>query len=133
MRRLIHLFLGLSMWFFLTSCALKQAADQHKERQSRMTATVNAYIGRSVADVALDRGPPTSTIDMGANKRGFAWETATETPARAMPAPGVSGIAVALPPGEETCLVSVIASTTNPSPSLSDWIIESSQWKGGTC
>jgi hypothetical protein len=132
MRRLIHLFLGLSMWLFLTSCALKQAADEHQERQSRMTASVNAYIGKSVADVALDRGPPTSTIDLGANKRGFQWEITTERPERSVPAPG-SPIAVTLPPSEETCLVSFVASTSNPSPSLSDWIIESSQWKGGSC
>jgi hypothetical protein len=132
MRRPIHLFLGLSMWFFLTSCALYRAAEQYKERQSRMTETVNAYIGRSVADVALGRGPPTDTIDMGANKRGFQWQITTERPEMAMPAPG-SNIAVTLPPSQETCLVSVVAATTVSSPSLSDWIIESSEWKGGNC
>jgi hypothetical protein len=120
------------MWFFLTSCALYRAAEQYKEQQSRMAETVNAYIGRSVADVALGRGPPTDTIDMGANKRGFQWQITTERPEMAMPAPG-SNIAVTLPRSQETCLVSVVAATTESSPSLSDWIIESSQWKGGNC
>jgi simple sugar transport system substrate-binding protein len=36
-------------------------------------------------------------------------------------------------PGQETCLVSFVASSANPSPSLSDWIIESGQWKGVNC
>src|SRR5258708_32681229 len=132
MRGLIHLFLGLIMCFFLTSCALQQAVQQHQERQSRMTRSLNAYIGKSVADVTLGHGPPTNIIEMGANKRGFQWEVTTERPEMAMPAPG-SNIAVTLPPSQETCLVSFVASTTTPSPSLSDWIIESSQWKGGNC
>jgi len=97
-----------------------------------MTRSVNSYVGKSIAAVVLDRGPPTNTIDMGPNKRGFEWQIATETPEVATPAPG-SSIAATIPPSQQICLVSFVASTANPSPSLSDWVIESSQWKGGNC
>ena len=97
-----------------------------------MTRSLNSYVGKSVADVALDRGPPINTIDLGPNKRGFEWQITTETPEVAKPAPG-SNIAATVPPSQQICLVSFVASTTNSSPSLSDWIIESSQWKGGSC
>jgi hypothetical protein len=85
-----------------------------------------------VADVALDRGLPTNTIEMGTNRRGFEWEITTERPERASPAPG-SNIAATVPASQDTCLVSFVASTAKSSPSLSDWIIESSQWKGTNC
>jgi hypothetical protein len=106
--------------------------QQHKEQQGRMTRSLNAYVGRSVADVTLDRGPPTNAIDMGPDKRSFEWQITTERPERALPAPG-SRVAATLPPGQETCLVSFVASTTKSSPTLSDWIIESTQWKGSNC
>ena len=47
-----------------------------------MTKSVNAYIGRSVADVAVDRGPPTNVVDVGSSKRDFQWEIMTERPER---------------------------------------------------
>ena len=132
MRNPIDTILRLTICVFLTSCAVKEAIDHHKEQQSRMTRSVNAYIGRSVADVAVDRGPPTNVVDVGSSKRDFQWEIMTERPERPMPAPG-SGIAATVPPGQETCLVSFVASSTKDSPSLSDWTIESGQWKGVNC
>jgi len=119
------LLLGLSSSFFLVSCSWYQAIQQHQE----MTRSLNAYVGKSVADVARDRGLPTHTVDLGPNIRGFEWEIATETPEAAAPAPG-SGIAVTVPPSKQACLVSFVASNAGTSPSLSDWIIESSQLKG---
>jgi hypothetical protein len=109
-----------------------EAVQQHREQQGRMTRSLNAYVGRSVADVALERGPPTNTIDMGPGKRGFEWQFATARPEMALPAPA-SGVAATLPPGQEMCSVSLVASSPTSSLSLSDWIIESSQWKGATC
>jgi hypothetical protein len=132
MRLAMRFFLRAIICVFLTSCAVKEAIDHHKEQESRMAKSVNAYIGRSVADVAVDRGPPTNVVDVGSSKRDFQWEIMTERPERPMPAPG-SGIAATVPPGQETCLVSFVASSANPSPSLSDWIIESGQWKGVNC
>jgi len=132
MRQPIHLSCLLGLVFLLASCSWQQAIQQHQEQQSRMTRSLNAYVGKSVADVALDRGPPTSTIDMGAGKRGFEWEITTEALEVAKPAPG-SFVASTVPAGQQTCLVSFVAWTNKPAPSLSDWIIESTQWKGGSC
>jgi hypothetical protein len=126
------MFFGSGLGLLLASCSWQQAVQQHQEQQGRMARSLNAYVGRSVADVALDRGPPTNTIDMGPNRRAFEWEITTEAPEIAKPAPG-SNIAVTVPASQQTCLVSFVASTVSSSPSLADWIIETSQWKGGSC
>ena len=131
MRRLIR-FSWLGFAFVLAACSWQQAIVQHQEQEGRMARSLQAYVGRSVADVAQDRGPPTSTIDLGPNKRGFEWQITSETHEVAKPAPG-SYVAATAPAGEQTCLVSFVASTKSSSPSLSDWIIESSQWKGASC
>jgi hypothetical protein len=132
MRRLVRLPCALWLALVLAACSWQQAVVQHQEQDGRMARSLQAYVGRSVADVAQDRGPPTGTIDLGPNKRGFEWQITTETPEVAKPAPG-SYVAATVPAGEQTCLVSFVASTRSSSPSLSDWIIESSQWKGASC
>jgi hypothetical protein len=111
---------------------MQQAVQEHKEQQARMTRSLNGYVGKSIADVTVERGPPTNTIELGANRRSFQWEMTTQTPERAAAAPG-SQMAVILPKGEQTCLVTLVASTGAPSPTLSDWIIESTEWKGPSC
>jgi hypothetical protein len=132
MRSSINAGLRLALCFFLTACSLQQAIEHKKEQQGRMSRSVNAYIGRSIADVAADRGPPTSVLDVGPSKRDFQWEVTSERPERPMPAPGAR-MAATVPPGQETCVVSFVASSTTSSPSLSDWVIESGQWKGVDC
>ncbi|HEY2185094.1 MAG TPA: hypothetical protein VGH39_08870 [Xanthobacteraceae bacterium] len=97
-----------------------------------MTQSLNAYVGRSIADVALERGPPTNVIELGSSRRDFQWETTAESPERVTPSPG-SRMASTVPPGQDTCRVSFVASSATSSPSLSDWIIESSQWNGVSC
>jgi len=132
MLRPVYLLAGLGVGLLLGSCSWQEAIQQHREQQGRMERSLNAYVGRSVADVANERGPPTSTTDMGPGRRGFEWEITTETPEVAKPAPG-TGIAATAPASQQTCRVSFVASTAKPSPSLSDWIIESSQWNGASC
>lgn len=112
------LLLGRAIFCFLLGCA-----DQNQKMQSAL----DRYVGRSIADFALDRGPPTNTIDMGANKRGFQWQITGQSAGAVVP---VSGMLVAVPPRLQTCIVSFAASTTKPSPALSDWIIESWRWNG---
>jgi hypothetical protein len=132
MRKPIRSILRLPICAFLTACAIKEAIDHHKEQESRMAQSITAYIGKSVADVALDRGPPTHVVNVGSSRRDFQWETTTEAPERPLPAPGAR-MASTVPPGQETCLVSFVASSPTSSSSLSDWIIESGQWKGVNC
>jgi hypothetical protein len=92
-----------------------------------MDGALTPYVGRTVADFVLDRGPPTNTIDMGPNKRGFQWLVTAQTAGAVVP---VSGMLVTVPPRQQSCSVSLIASTTKKSPALSDWIIESWRWNG---
>jgi hypothetical protein len=101
-----------------------QAADQ----AARMDGALTPYVGRTIADYVLDRGPATNTIDMGANKRGFQWHLTEQTAGAVVP---LSGMLVAVPPGQKSCTVALVASATKPSPALSDWVIES--WRNGAC
>jgi hypothetical protein len=126
------LFLRICICLVLAACSIQQAVQEHKEQQARMTRSLDGYVGKSIADVTAERGPPTSTIELAANRRSFQWKMTTQTPERAAGAPG-SQMAVILPKDEQTCLVTVVASTAAPSPALSDWIVESTQWKGPNC
>jgi hypothetical protein len=59
-------------------------------------------------------------------KRGFQWHVTEQTGAVGP----LSGMLVTVPPGQKSCTVALVASTTKPSPALSDWIIESWRWNG---
>ena len=104
-------------------CAAQMQSD-------KMEKVLSPYIGKSIADFALDRGPPTNTIDMGNNKRGFQWVITKPSPGAIVP---LSGVLIAVPSHHQTCTVAFVASTTKPSPALSDWIIESWRWNGEYC
>jgi hypothetical protein len=97
------------------------------QQQRKMDSSLAPYVSRSIADFALDHGPPTSTIDMGASRRGFQWVVTGQTAGAFVP---VSGMLVTVPPEQRKCTVSLIASTNKPSPSLANWIIESWRWNG---
>jgi len=57
----------------------------------------------------------------------FQWVITSQTPGAVVP---LGGALVAVPPRQQTCMISLVASSNKPSPSMSDWIIESSQWNG---
>ena len=112
------LFLGSAIFCFLLGCATQN---------QKMQDALHPYVGSSIADFALDHGPPTNTIDMGGTKRGFQWQITGQSAGAVVP---VSGMLVAVPPQQRMCLISFVASTTKPSPTFSDWIIESWRWNG---
>jgi len=117
-----------SPWVTLLSCfALLGCASEAEQRQKNMDAALAPYLGKTVADYVLTRGPTTYTIDMGPSKRGFQWVITSQTPGAVVP---LGGALVAVPPRQQTCMISLVASSNKPSPSMSDWIIESSQWNG---
>jgi hypothetical protein len=66
-------------------------------------------IGKAIADYALDHGPPTDTIDIGGNKRGFQWVITGQSPAAIVP---LSGALIAVPSHQQICTASLVASTT---------------------
>jgi hypothetical protein len=64
---------------------------------------------------------------MGANKKGFQWVITGQTAGAVVP---LSGMLITVPPRQQTCMVSLIASSNKTSPTLSDWTIESYEWSG---
>jgi hypothetical protein len=86
--------------------ALAGCASAVQQRSERMHTSLTPYIGRTVADYALDHGPPTNTVDLGPSKKGFQWLTT------------------------KSCTVSIVAHATKPNPELSDWVIEHWRWQG---
>ena len=113
-------FLGLSACLLFGGCAQQSQAN-------KMEAALTPYVGRSIAEYVLDHGAPTTTLDMGTNKRAFQWQITGQSPGAIIP---IGGSLVAVPPRQQTCMVSLIASTTKPSPLMSDWVIESWRWNG---
>ena len=92
-----------------------------------MDTALSPFVGKSIADFALAHGPPKDTINMGPNKRGFQWVITGQSAGAVVP---VGGALVAVPPRQQTCMVSLVANSIKPSSVLSDWIIESWQWSG---
>ena len=119
---LLAVLLGAFVSLFLVSCA----ADIQRDR---MTNALNAWMGRSVAEFALERGNPTEIIDLGPNRRGFRWVLTEATPSVAAMLPGTNML-VSRAPGTRSCTISLDASSQNPSVSLADWRIEHWGWNG---
>ena len=42
-------------------------------QRNKMEAALSPWVGRSIADYVLSRGPPTNTVNLGPDKRGFQW------------------------------------------------------------
>jgi hypothetical protein len=110
----------------LIACTVVAGCAQQQQTKKMETA-LTPYVARSIADFALDHGPPTGTIDMGAGKRGFQWVITGQSAGAVVP---ISGMLATVPPQQQVCTVSLVASTAKPTPSLSDWIIESWRWNG---
>ena len=98
-------------------------------KQDPLKLTLNAWIGRSIADFVDQRGQPTNTVDMGQGRARFQWVTGEVKPS-AMSAAG--GNVVVIPPSSSSCLISLVATSATSNPNLSDWTIES--WSlNGSC
>jgi hypothetical protein len=96
-------------------------------QQAKMDAALRPYVGKTIADFALDRGSNYSVIDIGQGKRGFQWVWTRQTPSVSLP---VAGTVVTSPSQTQSCTVTMIASTTKTTPALGDWVIESWRWNG---
>lgn len=120
---LVCAFAGLA----LPGCAAQERARVEQLQKTRMEFALTPYVGRSIADFMLDRGPATNAIDMGGNKRAFQWKITGQTPGAVVP---LSGVLVAVPPQQQTCMVSLLASTSKSNPAMSDWVIDSWRWNG---
>jgi DNA-binding transcriptional LysR family regulator len=70
---------------------------------------------------------PSSTLDLAAGKRSFRWVWYEQSPGAVVP---LSGALVTVPPQQRQCAVTFIATTTTPSPTVSDWRINGWAWDG---
>ena len=100
---------------------------QLQQQQSKMTADLSQFVGRSIADFVIVKGPPTSTIDINPTKRLFRWVFTGQSIGGAVP---VGGAVVAIPSRQLQCTVSFVANTSKSQPSLQDWTVESYSWDG---
>lgn len=123
---------GTPGWTPQNSTITFACAENVKEAQQLASSgnfALNPWIGRSVADFVVQRGPPATSIDLGGNKRAFQWRMTRQTLAAVIP---LGSALVGVPPREESCLVSLVASSSKVSPTLSDWTIE--KWNlNGAC
>ena len=117
-------FLTMAVCLALSGCTTQSSSTGGQSLvPMSIDARIAPYVGRSIADVMIDHGPPTTSIDMGVDKRAFQWQYNGQTPGAVVP---LSGTLIAVPPEQHiTCLISYIATTNKPSPAMSDWIIES--------
>src|ERR1700730_9968309 len=69
-------FAGLAL-----GCAARERDRAEQLQKTRMESALTPYVGRSIADFMLDRGPATNAIDMGGNKRAFQWRITGQTSA----------------------------------------------------
>ena len=122
---------GVIVWRNIVSLlgcvALLGCASAAQQQTTRMETTLSPWVGRSIADFVVERGPPTTSIDLGGNKRAFQWRMTRQTPAAVVP---LAGTLIAVPSQEESCMVSLVASSSKSTPALSDWIIERWSWNG---
>lgn len=103
----------------LAGCAASQ--------NDKMKAALDPYVGRPVADHVVAKGPPASVTDLGPNKKLFRWAWTRQGPGALVP---VGGAIVAVPSQQQQCVVSFVATTSKPNPTLQDWIIENWNWEG---
>jgi hypothetical protein len=107
------------------SCA--QNTKEAQQLASKGDFGLNPWIGRSIADFVVERGPPNTSVDLGGNKRAFQWQATHQTPGAVIP---LGSSLVAVPSRQESCMVSLVASSSKAAPTLSDWIIERWTWNG---
>ncbi len=92
-----------------------------------MSADLNQFIGRSIADYVIVKGPPSSATDLSPTKRLFRWVFTGQSVGGVVP---VGGAIVAVPSRQLQCTVSFVANASKPNPSLQDWAVESYSWDG---
>jgi hypothetical protein len=75
----------------LLGCTAQEKAQMELQQKTKMESALTPYVGRSIADFMIDRGPSTSTIDLGPNKRAFQWKITGQTAGALVPLSGMLG------------------------------------------
>ncbi len=93
----------------------------------RMERLMVADHGKTIADIALRRGPPHTSFAVGNNETAFQWVLTGQAPGMIIP---VSGMIVTAPPTSTQCRFTYKAITTAKNAALKDWIITGHSWQG---
>jgi hypothetical protein len=113
----LRVFLAASL-LFIAGC---------NTQQKRMESSLNAYMGRSVADFVADHGDPASTVKLSDNESAFRWVITGQGVGAVIP---MGGSLIVAPPTQRVCTVSLRATTQSGNPELKDWIIQNWNWQG---
>lgn len=110
-------------------CILSVAAcaSREEQQQEKMQASLSRWANHSIAEYALNYGPPTANFEMGAGRRAFQWQITGQTAGAAIP---INGMLIYRAPQQTSCMVSFVASTTSKAPTLADWMIGEWSWQG---
>jgi hypothetical protein len=111
---------GLAL--LLSGCAAQM-------QQDKMKAALDPYVGRTIADYVVARGPPQQQTSLGAGQRLYEWILLAPTPGVAMVLPG-SNMIVSRPAGTTSCTVAMVANAQSESAPLNQWVITGYRWNG---
>ena len=78
----------IDMNSLLGCVALLGCASAAQQQTTKMETALTPWVGRSIGDYVAERGPPTTTIDLGDNKRAFQWQMTRQTPGAVVPLAG---------------------------------------------
>jgi hypothetical protein len=120
---------GMALIAVIALALVGCAGIVQQQQQTKMKEALDPYIGRTIADYVIARGPPQQQTDLGPSQRLFEWIMTEETPGVAMIMPG-SNMVVSRPPGTRSCTVAFVAKGPGANAALSQWIIESYRWNG---
>lgn len=112
----------------LGGCASTSATSAWEQQNIKMGELLSPYVGRSIADYVVEKGPPATATQLSADKKLFEWIWSRQTTGAAVALS--NGMVLSRPAGTESCKVSIVAKATVPNPTLSQWIIEGSRWEG---
>ena len=112
----------------LAGCAGMDGPTSEQIAQStRMESALSRYVGKSIADIAIARGPAQSDFEIAKGTKVFQWVSYGQ-------APGMSAVMnnmmITRPGAQLVCRVSFTAKTDKPQPTLADWQIVSWRWEG---
>lgn len=106
----------------------------HDPAQERVNESLNSYVGRSISEVTLKLGPPTTQIPAPGGRTIFQWHRvgATQSPGMAVP---VGNMVVYNAPQTNLteCRLSMVARADKPNPGFADWVVETWQYHGTGC
>ncbi len=109
----------------LTACSPTNNSAQ--QAQERMNLTLSSWVGRNVAEFAIQYGRPTDFVKISNNVAVFRWTTYSQTAGAVVP---IGGIMAVVPSRSLACNVRLTAASKVGSNELRVWTIQRYQFDG---